>query len=406
MKHSLQEKFLKIREDFPAICSSPHVYLDSAATAHKPYAVIKALTEFYTTNYSTVHRAVYTSALMATDLYDKAREKVSRFINAASPSEVIFTRGTTDGLNIIADSVSQALLTPHSRILVSEMEHHSNLVPWQLAAKASGATLETLPVTEEGALCLDTLRRLLAAGGITIVAVTHSSNVLGTINPIEEIARIAHEHHAYVIVDGAQAAPHLSIDVKALGCDAYAFSAHKMYGPTGIGVVWAKESFLDMLPPTRGGGDMVDTVTFSNSTWAELPLKFEPGTPPIAEAIAFGTAIDYLTALDIPSIHEYEHALATHLTKRLQAIPNLVLVGTTPLRCPLQAFHVPGAHPLDIATLLNVAGVAVRSGNLCCQPLLKRFSFSSLTRASLAFYNTVDDIDRFTETLEKVLKRF
>lgn len=405
MRDQKWSRFEQIRKDFPSVANSRFVYLDSAATSHKPFAVINAVSEFYSTQYATVHRAVYSPAVLATELYDKARGKVAQFINALSPSEVIFTRGATDGLNIIAASVAKALLTPQSRILVSEMEHHSNLVPWQLAAKTSGATLEVIPSTEEGALCLDAFRRLLSRGNVAVVALTHCSNVLGTINPIQEIARIAHEHHAYVVVDGAQAAPHLQIDVQSLGCDAYAFSAHKMYGPTGIGVVWGKESFLDLLPPTRGGGDMIDTVTFSESTWAELPLKFEPGTPPIAEAIGFGVALDYLTSLGLASIHEYEQALGTYLTTRLHTVPNLRLVGTISPRCPLQSFHVPGAHPLDIATLLNLIGIAVRSGNLCCQPLLKRLFLSSLTRASLAFYNTFDDVDRFVEGLEKVVKK-
>ncbi len=405
MKHHLHQRFLKAREDFPAIMASQSVYLDSAATSHKPSAVIKAMSDFYETGYATVNRAVYRKALLATDLYNNAREKIARFINASSPSEVIFTKGTTDSINIFADSFSRSFLKPSSRILVSEMEHHSNLIPWQIAAASSGAHLERIPITPEGALSLDALRELLSLGNVTVVAVTHCSNALGTINPISIIAAMAHEYGAYLLVDGAQAAPHIPLDMQALGCDAYAFSAHKMCGPTGIGVLWARESLLDSLPPTRGGGDMIDTVTFSSSTWAELPLKFEPGTPPIAEAIGFGAAVDYLNALSLPAIHEYETELSSYLTSRLLSISSLQLVGTALPRGPLQSFHIKGAHPLDIATLLDLEGIAVRSGHLCCQPLLARLSLTALTRASLAFYNTFDDIDRCVEALEKVVKK-
>jgi cysteine desulfurase/selenocysteine lyase len=405
LSHPLSLRFQKIREDFPAIAASSDIYLDSAATTHKPASVIKALSDFYSMQYATVHRAVYRQSLIATDLYDEARAKISRFINAASPSEVIFTKGTTDSVNIIAESFSRSLLTPRSRILVSEMEHHSNLIPWQFAAQVSGAILESIPITSEGSLSLDALRHSLSLGNVAIVAVTHCSNVLGTINPIQTIANMVHEHHAYLLVDGAQAAPHLPIDVQDLRCDAYAFSAHKMCGPTGIGVLWAKEALLDILPPTRGGGDMIDTVTFSTSTWADLPLKFEPGTPPIAEAIAFGAAIDYCTSLSFPAIHEYEQALASYLTSRLLTIPAIQLIGTALPRGPLQAFHIPGAHPLDIATLLDLEGIAVRSGHLCCQPLLRGLSLTSVIRASLSFYNTFVEIDRFVEALREVVKK-
>ena len=405
MNHPLCAVFQKSREEFPAITAFPGVYLDSAATSHKPLCVINALSDFYSSSYATVHRAVYRQALNATDLYNQARAKISRFINAASPSEVIFTKGTTDSINIIADSFSRSRLSPRSRILVSEMEHHSNLIPWQLAAQRSGAILEPIPITTDGSLCLDALRHSLSLGNVAIVAVTHCSNALGTINPVSTIAAMAHEHNAYLIVDGAQAVPHIPIDVQALGCDGYAFSAHKMCGPTGIGVLWAKEALLDMLPPTRGGGDMIDTVTFGTSTWAELPVKFEPGTPPIAEAIGFGAAVDYLTALSLSAIHEYEQALSSYLTASLRTIPTLQLIGTAQPRGPLQAFHIPKAHPLDIATLLDLEGIAVRSGHLCCQPLLQRLSLTAVTRASLAFYNTFDDIDRFIEALRVVAKK-
>jgi cysteine desulfurase / selenocysteine lyase len=405
MNNLLQDRFQKAREDFPAIAQSKNIYFDSAATAHKPFVVINTLADFYRSKYGTVHRAVYSQALYATDQYNGARAKIAKFINSCSPSEVIFTKGTTDSINIIADSCSQSILKPSSRILVSEMEHHSNLIPWQIAARRSGASLELIPITPDGALDLDALQVSLSKGNVTIIAVTHCSNALGTINPIQTLSKMAHAHDAYVFVDGAQAASHLPLDMQALGCDAYAFSAHKMYGPTGIGVLWAREGLLEILPPTRGGGDMIDTVTFSESTWADLPLKFEPGTPPIAEAIGFGAAIDYLTTLSLPAIYEYEQALSSRLTATLGSIPKLQLIGTAQPRGALQAFHIPGVHPLDIATLLDLEGIAVRSGHLCCQPLLNLFSLTAVTRASLCFYNTFEEIDRFGEALQRAAKR-
>ncbi len=404
MRHPMSDRFFKVREEFPALVASSYIYLDSAATSHKPACVIKALEDFYSKHYATVNRAVYRPSLAATDLYHQARATIAKHLNAVSPAEVIFTRGTTDSLNLVAASF-QALLSPASRILVSEMEHHSNLIPWQLAAQATGASLEPIPITPEGALDLEALHQLLDGGRVAIVAVTHCSNLLGTVNRIDAIATMAHEHGAYLIVDGAQAVSHLPIDVQALGCDAYAFSAHKMYGPTGIGVLWAKESLLDRLPPTRGGGDMIDTVTFSSSTWAELPLKFEPGTPPIAEAIAFGVAVDYLARVSLAAIHEYEQALLSHLIEGLRTIPSLHLVGTATPRSPLQSFYIPGVHPLDIATLLDLEKIAVRSGHLCCQPLLQRLSLKAVTRIAPAFYNTFDEIDRCVEALGKVVKK-
>lgn len=404
MKHPSCEHFLKVREEFPALADPSRIYLDSAATTHKPLCVIRALTDFYESAYATVHRAVYKQSLHATDLYHQVRAKVARYIHAASPSEVVITRGATDGINILAESF-RSLLTPTSRILVSEMEHHSNLIPWQLAAQATGASLEPIPITQEGALDLDALRQLLSEGHVAIVAVTHCSNLLGTVNPIHEIASMAHDGGAYCCVDGAQAAAHLPVDMHRLGCDSYVFSAHKMYGPTGVGILWARETLLDRLPPARGGGDMIDTVTFSSSTWAELPCKFEPGTPPIAEAIAFGAALDFLHALSIPAIFEYEQALSSYLTQALLSIPSLQCVGTALPRGALQTFYIPGVHPLDIAALLDLEHIAVRSGNLCCQPLLQRLSLPAVTRASVALYNTFEEIDRFVAALDKVVKK-
>ena len=392
-----------VHGDFPQLNTSPYVYFDSAATTYKPSCVIDAISEFYTRFNAPVHRAVYQPSIVATELYEKARQKVATFINAPSSEEVIFTRGATDSLNILADSFAHSMLTPQSRILVSEMEHHSNLIPWQMAASFSGASLEPIPMTDEGKLSIDALQALLARGNVCVVAVTHCSNTLGSLTPIQEISKIVHAHKAFLIVDGAQAVPHVSVDVRSLGCDAYAFSGHKMYGPTGIGVLWAKRALLESLSPVRGGGDMIDVVSFASSTWADLPQRFEPGTPPVAEAIGLGAAIDYLASLD--GIAEYEQALYTRLYDVLKAIPDVQLVGTLQPRAPLQAFFVPGAHPLDIATLLDLSKIAVRSGHLCCQPLLKRLGVTSLVRASLSFYNSFDEIELFGDALNQAIRK-
>ena len=397
-----REFFEQVRQDFPALISSGYAYLDSAATMHKPRCVIDALSTFYGKEYATVHRAVYQPAVQATEQYTAARSTLAQFINA-SPSEAVITRGATDGLNIIAESLSRSILNRSSRILVSEMEHHSNLIPWQMAARTSGASLEPIPITDEGVLRLDVLKDLLSSGGVAVVAITHASNVLGTINPIADIAAMTHEAGALLIVDGAQAAPHLPVDVEALQCDAYAFSAHKLGGPTGVGLLWAKRHLLEQLPPTRGGGDMIETVSFSSATWAEPPQKFEPGTPPIAETIGFGAAVEYLSSL--PSVVEYERSLVSYLRQGLSTIPGLMLIGTVQPRVPLQCFHIPGIHPLDIATLLDLSKVAVRSGHMCCQPLLSRLSVYALTRVSLAFYNTFQDIDRGVEGLKAAVQK-
>ena len=398
-----RELFEQIRNDFPALVASGYAYLDSAATMHKPRSVIDALSTFYGREYATVNRAVYQPALQATEKYSAVRTALAQFINASSAEEVIFTRGATDGLNMIADSLARSVLNSSSRILVSEMEHHSNLIPWQLAAKLSGASLEPIPVTDEGVLRLDVLQQLLSSGRVAVVAVTHASNVLGTINPIADIAAMAHEQGALLIVDGAQAVPHLPIDVNALQCDAYAFSSHKMGGPTGVGVLWARKKLQEQLPPTRGGGDMVDLVSFSSATWAEPPQKFEAGTPPIAEVIGFGAAVDYLSSL--PSPVEYEQSLYSYLRQGLATIPTLQLVGTASPRVPLQCIHIPGVHPLDLATFLDLSKVAVRSGHMCCQPLLRRLSVQSLTRISLSLYNTFQDIDRCIAGLKSAVQR-
>ena len=398
---TLEEKFRTIRDDFPRL-KTLRVYLDSAATTHKPKSVISALSTFYQEQYGTVHRAVYSAAQEATQLYNEARLSITSFINAQNPCEVIFTRGTTDSLNIIADSMAKGILKPHDKILISEMEHHANIVPWQLAAERSGAILEVLPVTNEGAFPLDSLKTALDNGNVRVVSITHGSNVLGTVTPIKEIARLVHEAGALLVVDGAQTAGHLPIDVQDLGCDFFCASSHKMCGPTGVGLLWGKESLLEKLPPTRGGGDMIDQVFFEKSTWNDLPLKFEPGTPPIAEAIGFGAAITYLTSIGMDSIKAWEDALFSYFLEKVQDMPYFHRIGTCTPRCALQSFYVEGMHPLDLATLLDLRGIAVRSGSMCAQPILRRYNLREIVRASFAFYNTKEDVDALITAISQL----
>jgi cysteine desulfurase/selenocysteine lyase len=400
---NLEAFFKEKRKDFPMLSKKgngePFVYLDSAATSQKPFSVIESMCRFYTEKYATVNRVVYSSAQEASDLYEESRNAVARFVGAASSDEIIFTRGTTDSINILADSFAKGILTSQSRILVTEMEHHSNLIPWQLAAKASGATLDVIPITEEGALRFDVLEDKLKAGNVVVVAMTHVSNTLGTINPISEIAALVHKYDAYIVVDGAQSIAHMPIDVSKLQCDAFCFSAHKMCGPTGLGILYGRAELLNTLPATRGGSDMITTATLTSFVEAPLPKKFEPGTPPIAEVIGLGSAVEYLSTLSMEAIESWEQVLSTHLTAGLVSIPYLQLVGVTKQRGSLQSFHIEGVHPLDLATFLDLHGIAVRSGHHCTRPLLARLNFSALTRASIAFYNTMEEIDYFLNVL-------
>jgi cysteine desulfurase / selenocysteine lyase len=390
--------FEKIRKDFPNISNNTS-YLDSAATTQKPRYVIEKLSQFYETSYATVHRAIYTPAQEATCMYQEAREKVAKFLHASS-REIIFTRGTTDSLNILADSLS-VLLKPGESIVVSALEHHSNLVPWQIAAKRSGASLVVLPITDSGQLCLDALESLLSRGNVKIVAITHCSNVIGTINPIQAIAQKVHKAEAYLVVDGAQSLPHMRIDVAKLDCDAFAFSGHKVYGPSGIGILYVRESLLEKLPPTRGGGDMVDVVTMEESTYAPIPVRFEPGTPPITQAIGLGHTLDYIQSLDLDTVYAYEMCLYATLREKLEAIDEITLLGPTENKIPLLSFVIKNCHPLDVATLMNVKGVYIRSGNLCCQPLLQRLGYTAVNRISLALYNSVEDVERAVQALKE-----
>ena len=389
-----------MREEFPIFRNHPNLcYLDSAATAHKPDAVIHALKEFYEKDYGTVHRAIYRQSLRATEKYAEAREKVCFFLNANSSQEIIFTKGTTDSLNIVATSLTKTFLKPGDEILVSEMEHHSNLVPWQMAAKECGATLSFIPMNEQGVLEWE--------GKITsktkIVAVAHMSNVTGTMNPIAPISQEAKKVGAFLVVDGAQAAPHMPVDVQKLGCDFYAFSSHKCYGPTGIGVLFGKKELLEVMTPIQGGGDMILRVDLMETTYAPPPLRFEAGTPLIAQAIGFKAALDWIDNVTRSHLYAHTHALRTYTEEKLNEIPGLHILGQAPEKGGLITFTVDGAHPLDIATLLDAEEIAIRSGHLCAQPLLRKFGLESALRVSFAAYNTEADAERFVKALKRII---
>lgn len=397
----------KVRADFPMLQKSMHgkplVYFDSAATAQKPQAVIDTITDFYQNHYGTVHRAVYDLSIHATQAYHEARLKAQTFLNAPTPEEILFTRGTTESINLVAFSFAKAFIKPNDEILITEMEHHSNIVPWQLIAEQFKATLRVAPILDSGDLDLEAFKKLLNPK-TRIVSVAHISNVLGTINPIRQIADLVHEAGAYLLVDGAQAAPHIGIDVQALDCDFYVFSGHKLFGPTGIGVLFGKKALLEQMPPYQGGGDMIEHVTFAKTTYNVLPLKFEAGTPIIAEAIGLGAAIDYLNALPVNERHAHEEALLARAMEGLQKIPGLSIVGHPQKRGSLVCFNVEGVHPLDIGTLLDLKGVAIRTGHHCAQPLLQRLNITACARASFAFYNTLDEVDYFLSSLKDVLQ--
>lgn len=378
-----------MRDEFPIFTKHPElIYLDSAATAHKPRSVIDALAKFYSEDYATVHRAIYKGSLQATENYNATRECAARFLNAA-PEEIVFTRGTTDAINLVAQSYGRTFLKSGDEILISEMEHHSNIVPWQMVAEQTGAVLCVIPMNEQGILEWD--------GWITprtkLVALAHISNVTGTINPITEIGRAAHAVGAKLLVDGAQAAPHMKIDVQALDCDFYAFSGHKCYGPTGVGVLYGKRALLEAMPPVQGGGDMIETVNWERTLYQLPPLRFEAGTPLIGSVIALKPALEFIEQ------HRCCDTLLDYATAQLQEIPNLRIIGTAPQKGPLITFHIEGIHPLDLATLLDLKNIAIRSGHLCAQPLLRKFGLAAAARASFGLYNTREEVDQFVDAL-------
>jgi cysteine desulfurase/selenocysteine lyase len=384
----------------PARGGKSMVYLDNAATTQKPDTVIATIDRYYTTMNANVHRGIHQLAEEATEAFEAARGKIASYLGAWGPSSVIFTRGTTEAINLVAQSWGRANLRPGDAILLTAMEHHSNLVPWQLIAEATGATLRFLPVTSAGTLDLDGLTKRL--DGVKLVAITQMSNVLGTINPVREITAAAHAAGAVVLIDGAQSAPYLSVDIQALDCDFFACSGHKMLGPTGVGVLVGRPSLLESMPPFLGGGEMISKVTLERSTWAEVPHKFEAGTPNIAGVIGLGAAVDVLTGLDRDTALAHEHALTSYALEQLAGIDGLRIFGQAPERGGAISFAIDGVHPHDIAHFVDQDGVAVRAGHMCAQPLIRALGETALTRASLYFYNLRDDVDALVAALRRV----
>lgn len=398
-----------IREDFPILDQEVHgkklVYLDSAATCQTPRVVTDALRAFYDKDCANIHRGVYQLSQRATDLYEGARGKVRAFVNAEEASEIIFTRGTTEAINLVASSLGEQIVGSGDEVIVSEMEHHSNIVPWQMLCERKGATLKVIPINDEGELILEEYERLLSEK-TRIVAVGHVSNALGSINPIKDIIRKAHRAGALVLVDGAQAVPHASVDVQDLDCDFYAFSGHKLYGPTGVGALYGKKDLLTSMPPWQGGGDMILSVTFEKTLYAGLPAKFEAGTPNIAGAIGLGAAIDYVSAIGMNRIAEYEQTLLNYATDALGSVPGLSMIGTATHKVAVCSFEVEGLHPHDIGTLLDLEGVAIRTGHHCAQPVMKRFGVPATARASFGIYNTPEEVDALVKALLKAREVF
>lgn len=399
----------RLRADFPVLAERVNeralVYLDNGATTQKPRAVIDALVRYYEHDNANVHRGVHTLSRRATDAYDAARLTVQRFLNAAHADEIVFVRGTSEAINLVAYSHARPRLAPGDEIVVTAMEHHSNIVPWQLACEATGAKLVVIPVDDAGALRMDRAAELIGPR-TRIVAVTHVSNALGSIVPIARIAELAHRHGAVVVVDGAQAVSHLAVDVQALGCDFYAFSGHKIFGPTGIGVLWGRAALLAAMPPWQGGGDMIRTVSFEKTTYAEPPFRFEAGTPDIAGAIGLGVALDYVTSVGRDAIAAHEGELLDYATERLLRIPGLTIVGTAADKASIVSFTVAGIHPHDIGTVLDQEGIAIRAGHHCAMPVMKRFGISGTARASFALYNTRADIDALVAGIESARRLF
>jgi cysteine desulfurase/selenocysteine lyase len=398
-----------VRVDFPIlgrlVHGKPLVYLDNAATTQKPQAVIDRLARYYREENANVHRGVHALSAEATDAYDAARERVRRFLNAPEAREVVFVRGATEAINLVAATFGRAHVQRGDEIVVSEMEHHSNIVPWQMLCEERGARLRVIPITDAGELRLDEYERLLGAR-TRIVAVTHVSNALGTINPVAEIIRIAHDRGIAVLIDGAQAVAHMPVDVRAIGCDFYVFSGHKLFGPTGIGVLYGRAPLLDAMPPYQSGGDMIRSVTFERTLYNDVPYKFEAGTPNIAGAVGLAAAIDYLTTVGLERVAAEERELLAYGTSALAEIPGLRLTGTAPRKAGILSFVMDEVHPHDIGTVLDRDGVAIRAGHHCCQPLMARLGVPATVRASLALYNTREDIDALVAGLRRVREVF
>ena len=399
----------KIREDFPilgrTVYGRPLVYLDNAATTQKPHCVVDAITEEYYSVNANVHRGVHFLSQQATELHEAARETVRRFINARSTNEIVFTRGTTESINLLASSFGEACMTEGDEIIVSTMEHHSNIVPWQLLRERRGIVIRVIPMSDDGRLLPDEYERLFNER-TRLVCVAHVSNVLGTVNPVRQMIATAHAHGVPVLIDGAQSVPHMAVDVQALDADFYAFSGHKVYGPTGVGVLYGKEKWLDRLPPYQGGGEMIQHVSFERTTFNELPYKFEAGTPDYIGTHALATALDYVSNLGMKDIEAYEHELTRYATERLQAIEGMRIFGTTPDKGSVISFLVGDIHHFDLGTLLDRLGIAVRTGHHCAQPLMERLGIEGTVRASFSFYNTREEVDALVAGIERVRKMF
>jgi cysteine desulfurase/selenocysteine lyase len=379
--------------------------LDNAATTQKPQAVIDALVRYYSADNSNVHRGVHTLSQRATEDYDSGRSKARQFLNAASDEEIIFVKGTTDGINLVAHSYARQHLGEGDEIIISTMEHHSNIIPWQVLCQEKGAHLRVIPISDAGELLMDEYESLLSSR-TKLVAITHVSNVLGTVNPIKQIVEMAHSQGVPVLVDGAQATPHMPVDVQKLGCDFYVFSGHKIYGPTGIGVLYGKAELLEAMPPYQLGSDMIKSVTFERTVYNDLPYKFEAGTPNIAGVIGMGAAIDYLTEIGMDRIDNYEHGLLEYGTECLSGIDGVKIVGNAPGKASVLSFVMDCAHPHDIGTILDTEGVAIRTGHHCAQPLMNRYGVPATARASLSFYNTRDEVDLLVKAIDRVIEVF
>ena len=399
----------RVREEFPAlkqlVHGKPLVYLDNAATTQKPQLVIDAITHFYQEDCSNIHRGVHLLSERATKAYEDARLAVQQFINAADPAEVIFVRGTTEAINLVAHSYGRTHVQAGDAVLISAMEHHSNIVPWQILCEERGARLRVVPMNGRGELLLDELEKLLTPR-TKLVAVSHVSNALGTVNPVRQIIAMAHEHGTPVLVDGAQAVPHLQVDVQELDCDFYAFSGHKMYGPTGVGVLYGKKRLLEAMPPYQGGGDMISSVTFEKTTYNRLPFKFEAGTPNIAGVIGLGAAIEYLERTAVDRVAAHENLLLTYATERISSLPGVRLIGTAREKAAVLSFVLEGVHPHDIGTVLDHEGIAVRTGHHCAQPVMQFFGVPATARASFALYSTEEEVDALMRGICKVQEIF
>lgn len=397
-----------IRADFPILSTKirkkyPLVYLDNGATTQKPTSVIDRINLYYKEHNSNIHRGVHYLSDFSTNEYEAARKKIQKFINAPSSDEVIFTKGTTDGINLVAHCLGREFLKEGDEVIISHMEHHSNIVPWQMICEATGATLEVVDINDKGELDMKHFKSLLSHN-TQLVSITHVSNTLGTINPVKEIIELAHEADAKVLVDGAQAIQHMKVDVQDLDADFYVFSGHKMFGPTGIGILYGKKEWLDHMPPYQGGGDMIKTVSFAKTTFNVIPHKFEAGTPNIAGGTALGTAVDYINKIGIENIEAYEAELLAYATEKMKAIEGLKIIGTAANKSGVISFIIHGVHPFDLGTLLDTKGIAIRTGHHCTQPIMDRFNISGTARASFSFYNTKEEVDFLVQEIKNALK--